>query len=300
MRGLSLLAAVAIPATLALAACSPGATGPTFPAGSVCASTASSNAGDLLATICTNGKIRVVTDPAYPPQSEQKPDGTMQGFDVDVANEIAKRLGVTVDFQPTTNFDLVVAGGWAGRWDISVGSVTVTTERKDKLDFTQPYYFTPAQMGVVTDSGITTLDGLAGKTVCVGNQTTYLFWLQGTLQLGDGSAVAPLPAGIKSTTFDTDTQCADAVKSGRRDFEGWLTASETLVAAIAEGAPFTAVGDPVFYEPLAIAMDKSGAAHAKLLSEIDKIIGDMHTDGTLTTLSKKWYDGRDLTTRAGG
>jgi polar amino acid transport system substrate-binding protein len=299
MRGLSFLAAVAFPAGLALAACNTGSSGPTFPAGSVCASTASTNSGDLLGTICTKGKIVVVTDPAYPPQSKQNPDGSMEGFDVDVANEVAKRLGVTVDYQPTTNFDLVVAGGWAGRWDLSVGSVTVTTERKDKLDFTQPYYFTPAQMGVVTDTGITSLDGLAGKTVCVGNQTTYLFWLQGTLQLGDGSAVTPLPAGIKSTTFETDTQCADAVKSGRRDFEGWLTASETLVAAIAAGAPFTPVGDPVFFEPLAIGLDKSGAVHAKLLAEIDKIIGAMHTDGTLTAFSKKWYQGRDLSVRAG-
>jgi polar amino acid transport system substrate-binding protein len=255
--------------------------------------------GDLLDTIKTAGKIKVVTDPAYPPQSEQLPDGTMQGFDVDVANEIAKRLGVTVDFQPTTNFDLVVAGSWAGRWDMSVGSVTVTEERKAKLDFTPPYYFTPAQMGVVTDTGITTLDGLAGKTVCVGNQTTYLFWLQGTLKLGDNSAQANLPAGIKSTTFDTDTQCADAVKSGRRDFEGWLTASETLTAAIAEGAPFTPVGSPVYYEPLAIATDKAGPTHSKFQAELDKIIADMHTDGTLSTLSKKWYEGRDLTVRAG-
>ena len=254
---------------------------------------------DLLDTIKAAGKIRVVTDPAYPPQSEQLADGSLEGFDIDVASEIAKRLGVTADFQPTTNFDLVQAGGWAGRWDISVGSVTITEERKANLDFTQPYYYTPAQMGVVTDSGITTLDGLAGKTVCVGNGTTYMFWLQGSLALGDGSALAPVPAGAKVTTFATDTQCADAVKSGRRDFEGWLTASETLVAAIAEDAPFTPVGDPVFYEPLAIAMDKKGAPRAKLLTELDRIVAAMHSDGTLSTLSKKWYDGRDLTVRAG-
>lgn len=252
---------------------------------------------DLYDTVKSKGKLVVVTDPAYPPQSQQMSDGTMQGFDVDVANEVAKRLGVTTEFSPTTNFDLVVAGGWAGRWDMSAGSVTITEERKGKLDFTPPYYYTPAQMGVVTDSGITSLDGLAGKTVCVGNQTTYLFWLQGTLKLGDGSAQAPLPAGIKSTTFDTDTQCADAIKSGRRDFEAWLTASETLTAAIAAGAPFTPIGDPVYYEPLALALDKSGPPHAKLLDEISKIITAMHSDGTLTTLSKKWYDGRDLTTK---
>ena len=256
------------------------------------------NPNDLLAQIKQNGVIRVSTDPAYPPQSEQLPDGTFQGFDIDVANEIGRRLGVTVQFE-TPNFDLVQAGGWAGRWDISVGSITVTEERKANLSFTQPYYFTPAQLAAVTDSGITTIDGFAGQTICVGSQTTYLFWLQGTLQLGDGSATAPVPQGAQATTFDTDTQCADAIKAGRRDFEGWLTASETLVAAIAAGAPFTPVGDPVFYEPLAVAVDKQGPVHAELLAELERIVAAMHADGTLTQLSQKWYDGRDLTTRTG-
>ena len=253
---------------------------------------------DLLTQIRQNGVMRVSTDPAYPPQSEQLPDGTFQGFDIDVANEIGRRLGVTVQFE-TPSFDLVQAGGWAGRWDVSVGSITVTEARKANLGFTQPYYYTPAQLAAVTDSGITTIDGFAGKTICVGAQTTYLFWLQGTLELGDGSSAAPVPEGAQATTFETDTQCADAVKSGRRDFEGWLTASETLVAAIEEGAPFTPVGDPVFYEPLAVAVDKQGPPHEQLLAELERIVGEMHADGTLTQLSEKWYEGRDLTKRAG-
>ena len=146
------------------------------------------------------------------------------------ANEVAKRLGVTTDFQPTTNFDLVVAGGWAGRWDMSAGSVTITEERKGKLDFTPPYYYTPAQMGVVTDSGITSLDGLAGKTVCVGEQTTYLVLAAGHAQARRWPAQAPLPAGIEARLVRHDTQCADAIKAGRREFEGWLTRQTTLTA----------------------------------------------------------------------
>ena len=252
---------------------------------------------DLLDTIKQRGVMKVSTDPAYPPQSEQLPDGTFQGFDIDVANEIGRRLGVTVQFE-TPNFDLVQAGSWAGRWDVSVGSITVTESRKENLAFTQPYYYPPAQLAAVTDSGITTIDGFADKTICVGAETTYLFWLQGTLALGDGSGSAPLPSGVKATTFDTDTQCADSVKSGRRDFEGWLTASETLVAAIAEGAPFTPVGDPVFYEPLAVAVDKMGPPHEKLAAELERIVAEMHADGTLTRLSQKWYEGRDLTKKA--
>jgi polar amino acid transport system substrate-binding protein len=245
--------------------------------------------------VCDAGKLRVATDPAYPPQSQLLPDGTFEGFDIDVANEIGKRLGVTVEFE-TPDFAEVVAGGWADRFDVSVGSVTITTERQAVLDFTKPYYFTPAQMGATTASGITTLDGLAGKTVCVGESTTYQFWLEGTLNLaGDVPAPAAVPAGAKVTTFSTDTECADAIASGRTDFEGWLTSSTTLAAAIKAGAAFVDVGDPVFYEALAIAMDKSAEAHDDLLAEIDRIVQEMHDDGTLTTFSKKWFEGLDLT-----
>lgn len=269
------MAAMLLAAVLLVAGC--GAAGPV----------------DLLTTIKQNGVIRISTDPAYPPQSAQLPDGTFEGFDIDVANEIGRRLGVRVQFE-TPTFDLVQAGGWAGRWDASVGSITITVDRKAHLDFTQPYYFTPAQLAAVSDSGITTMDGFAGKVICVGAQTTYLFWLQGTLQLGDGSASAPVPTGATATTFDTDTQCADAIKAGRREFQGWLTASETLVAAIGEDAPFTPVGDPVFYEPLGVAVDKDGPTHAQLSAELDRIVAAMHADGTLTALSQKWYQGRDL------
>ena len=57
------------------------------------------------------------------------------------------------------------------------------------------------------------------------------------------------------------------------------------------------VGAPVFYEPLAVATDKSGPPHAELQAELDKIIKAMHADGTLSTFSKKWFDGQDLTTK---
>ena len=80
---------------------------------------------DLLARILEEGVIRVATDPAYPPQSELLPDGTFEGFDIDTANLIAEELGVEVEFV-TPNFEEVVPGNWADRWDISVGSVTVT------------------------------------------------------------------------------------------------------------------------------------------------------------------------------
>lgn len=251
---------------------------------------------DMLARIKADGVIRVGTDPNYAPQSFLKPDGTFEGFDIDVANEIAKRLGVTTKFE-TPDFSIVEAGNWADRFDISVGSMTVTETRKGAVDFTEPYYFTPAQMAVISDSGITSLDGLAGKTVCTGAGTTYWQWLKGTLVLGDGSALAPVPAGAIDTTLKTDQDCAQSAQSGRRDFEGWLSSSTTVQAAIDGGAPFVAVGDPVFYEPLAVATDKAAPPHAELQAQLDQIIKDMHADGTLSALSKKWFNGEDLTVK---
>ena len=258
--------------------------------------TTAADPNDLLAKIKAAGVIRVGTDPAYPPQSELKPDGTFEGFDIDTANEIAKRLGVTVKFE-TPDFSVVEAGKWAGRFDISVGSVTITKTRLTNLDFTDPYYFTPAQMTATKASGITTLEGLAGKTVCVGEATTYFQWISGTLALGDGSALAPVPAGMKVTTLKSDADCALSAKSGRKDFEGWLSSSTTVAAALADGSPLIVVGAPVFFEPLAVATDKTGPPHAELQAALDQIIKDMHADGTLSASSKKWFDGQDLTTK---
>jgi len=254
-------------------------------------------AGELLDTIQSNGTIRVSTDANYAPQSFLNDAGEFEGFDIDVSKEIASRLGVEVEFK-TPTFDLVQAGGWNGQWDLSVGSITVTEPRLGVLDFTPPYYFTPAQMAATEASGITTIDGFAGKKICVGAATTYLDWINGDLVLGDGSALAPVPDGVEAVALETDALCAEAIGAGRTDFDGWLSSSTTVAQAIGDGVPIVTVGDPVFYEPLAAATDKSGPTHSALQEKLDQIINDMHDDGTLTSLSEQWYDGIDLTVKA--
>jgi len=254
-------------------------------------------AGELLDTIQSNGTIRVSTDANYAPQSFLNDAGEFEGFDIDVSKEIASRLGVEVEFK-TPTFDLVQAGGWNGQWDLSVGSITVTEPRLGVLDFTPPYYFTPAQMAATEASGITTVDGFAGKKICVGAATTYLDWINGDLVLGDGSALAPVPDGVEAVALETDALCAEAIGAGRTDFDGWLSSSTTVAQAIGDGVPIVTVGDPVFYEPLAAATDKSGPTHSALQEKLDQIINDMHDDGTLTSLSEQWYDGIDLTVKA--
>lgn len=276
---------------------SSGPSSPDPSAGGTACDNLAQGSDDQLARICGAGEIRVSTDPEYPPQSFLDDAGEYVGFDIDVSREIAERLGVEVRFE-APSFRAVVSGSWSDRWDMSVGSVTITPERQDVLDFTQTYYFTPAQLATTEGTGIESIDDFAGVTVCVAEATTYLDWLEGSLVLPDDAGeVTPAPEGITGTTLPTDINCAEAWRSGRRDFDGWLSSSTTVQGAIDGGLPVIAVGDPVFFEPLAVAFDKGVDDNDSLVAAVDAIIGEMHADGTLTALSMQWYDGLDLTTR---
>ena len=159
----------------------------------------------------------------------------------------------TVQFE-IPSFDLVVAGGWNDRWDMSVGSVTITKDRQKVLDFTRPYAYNPAEFAATTASGITTIDGLAGQKICVGAATTYQQWLEGTLVLVDAPQPATPPAGATAFPLETDQVCAQSVQSGRADFTGWLSSADTIDDAIKNGTPMVIVGDPVFYESLGVGV----------------------------------------------
>jgi polar amino acid transport system substrate-binding protein len=223
-------------------------------------------AGDLLGIVQERGTLRISTDADYAPQSFLEPDGSFVGFDIDVGTEIADRLGVAVEFQHV-DWDLITAGSWSERWDISVGSMTILTPRKDILSFTQAYYYTPAYLAASTRSGVKEYSDLPFT----------------------------LPSGAEATTLPTDANCAEAIKAGRTEFDLWISSGTTIDGAIEAGSPMLKIGEPIFIENLAVAIDKSGPPHAALLFEIDKAIGEMHADGTLTELSEKWFDGQDLT-----
>src|SRR5689334_20626326 len=143
---------------------------------------------DALAKVCASGKLRIATDPKYPPQSSfNVQTQTWQGFDVDVATEIAQRLGVQPELQ-AQKWDVITAGSWNARWDVSVGSMTDTIDREKLFYFTPAYYYTPAATAVFQDN--TTIKGpadLAGQTICVGSATTYQQYVQNTLKLGSGA-----------------------------------------------------------------------------------------------------------------
>jgi polar amino acid transport system substrate-binding protein len=281
-----------------------GATGTTGSAGTGACATADTSAGDALAQVCSSGTLRVATDPKYKPQSwYDVQSGEWNGFDVDVAKEIASRLGVDAELQ-AQKWAVITAGSWNDRWDVSVGSMTDTVDREKLFYFTPAYYYTPAAMAVFDDN--TTITGpadLTGKTVCVGVETTYQDYVQGDLVLG--ASAPPFDFQVKGAslqTYDTDTDALDnlALGDGVR-CDAAISAQQTIQAFIDDGGKIKIVGDPLYYEPLSIAFDQNDPTDSKSLSEaVSSIVDDMHADGTLTELSKKWYDGVDWTVQSAG
>jgi polar amino acid transport system substrate-binding protein len=254
---------------------------------------------DLLARIQEEGVIRVSTDPAYPPQSSLNEDtGEFEGFDIDVATEIANRLGVEVEWE-TPTWNSIVSGGWRDRWDMSVGSMTVTEERAEVLYFTPAYYFTPASAAVHEDatySDVTT--DLDGKSVGVCGACSYDFFLQKNLHIQiPGYEFDYVIDDADIRTYDTDTTAIRDLSLGDGvRLDAVISALPTLQEAIDSGEPIKILGDPLFYEPLAVAVDRQAPLDpATLVDEVSQIVDEMHSDGTLTELSMKWYD-EDLTT----
>lgn len=249
---------------------------------------------DLLGQIKSKGVVRVSTDPNYAPQSFVNAGGEFDGFDVDTAKEIARRLGVKLRLV-TPEWDAIVAGNWRGQWDLSVGSMTITPERQQFLLFSPPYYYTPAQFAARADlaNAIPTADDFSGRLVCTGVETTYEKYLKGSLTLV-GESIQKQVSGAKIITLSTESECIQAMQAGNTDIEGVLSAVTVIDDGIKSGAPIVKVSRPVFYEALAVAVDKSAPNSEGLVAAVSKIIEDMHKDGTLTKLSIKWY-GVDLT-----
>ena len=271
-------------------------------------------AGDLLQVVMDRGVLRIATDPAYPPQSELVADAKrlentkcssdehtaneFTGFDIDVAVEIANRLGLEPCFV-TPDWTLITGGNWAGRWDLSIGSMTITPERMQALYFTQPYYTTPAQAFVHQDN--TTYqqpEDLSGKKIGVCAGCTYEFYLEGTLQI-PGETIDYKIKDAEVVGYDTDLSALQdlALGDGVR-LDAVITALPTGTGAIEDGLPLKPLGDPLFFEYLAGAVDKAfDVDPVPLVKKVTEIINEMHGDGTLKELSMKYY-GLDLTSAA--
>ncbi|MEE9447753.1 MAG: transporter substrate-binding domain-containing protein [Arenicellales bacterium] len=251
--------------------------------------TATTQAGEALDRVMSENMLKIATSASWAPQSFLNDNNEMDGFDVDVAREVAKRLGVEAKFV-TPAWDIITAGKWNGRWDVSVGSMTPTESRSRVLSFPAVYYYTPAVVAVHEDSKATTIADLNGKKMGAGTNSTFELYLKKDLTIDAEGAPAfeyKIDAGeIKSyanssAVFD-DLRLGDGTR-----LDGTVDALPAILKAAENNYPFKIIGSPVFYEPLALAIDKGDD---EFNDKLAGIIAAMRSDGTLTALSKKWYD----------
>ena len=251
-------------------------------------------ADNALDRVMKNGVLKVATDANWAPQSFLNDNNEMDGFDVAVAREIATRLGVEVEFV-TPSWDIITAGNWSGRWDMSVGSMTPTVSRAEVLSFPEVYYYTPASIAVHADSPYQNVGDLNGEVVGATTASTFELYLQKDLTI-DAEGVPSFeylvtPGELRSYKDGTaaldDLRLGDGVR-----INAMVGSLPAILAAMESGYPVRVLGEPVFYEPLAVAIDRGDA---EFNNKVAGIVRKMKEDGTLKALSQKWY-GIDYTT----
>lgn len=233
------------------------------------------------------GVLKVATDANWAQQSFINDDNKMDGFDVDVAREIAKRLGVEVEFI-TPSWDIITAGRWNGRWDLSVGSMTPTLSRAKVLAFPGVYYFTPASIAVHKDSPFKTIADLNGKDVGAGTATTFELYLQHDLEIdAEGVPAFEYQLTVENKSYKDSTAAMDDLRLGDGvRLNGMIGSLPAILSAIEANYPLRVLGEPVFYEPLALAID---LGDAEFNDKLAAMLADMKSDGTLSAMSVKWY-----------
>lgn len=224
-----------------------------------------------------SGKIVIASEGAYPPFNYfQGP--TLTGFEIDLADELAKRLGVGVEWRALA-FDALLAGLRQDRWDLVIASFGITEERSKAVTFTDPHYCSGGVI-VAKDPAIKTAKDLAGKTVAVQTGTTYL------------ENVQKLPGLKEVKNFPKDTDARSAVVNGRAD--AWVSDRFVAKAAIeADPGAKLHMGDFVFVERIASAVKKGNAS---LAQAVNKALSEMLADGTYERISRK-YTGEDIRCR---
>ena len=128
-------------------------------------------------------KVRIGVEGAYPPFSWVEPDGTLKGFDIDIALALCKQMGAECELVQQ-DWDGIIPALLARKYDAIVASMSITEERKKKVAFSNKYYSTPAKFVRKKGSGIEiTKEGLKGKAVGVQRATIHDNFITG--EFGD-------------------------------------------------------------------------------------------------------------------
>lgn len=223
-------------------------------------------------TVVKEGQLTVGSDTTYPPFESIGDNGKPEGFDVDIATEIAGRLGLDVNVI-SVKWEGIIPGLKMGDYDMVMSAMTITDERKQEIDFSDPYIDSNQSIAVKKGTtGISSEADLAGKTVGVQVDTT-------------GQFTAEKIAGIKEIRkYDTILLAFTDLELGRIDaimndypVNSYLsnTRGKTEIAAVIKTD-----------EQYGIGIKKG---NTDLLGAINKALADMKADGTYDTIYTKWF-----------
>ncbi|KAF3999114.1 cystine ABC transporter substrate-binding protein [Glaciimonas immobilis] len=236
--------------------------------------TVSAFATDLLDTIKSRGILKVAMEGNYPPFNFKDPKtGQLTGFEVDVANLIAAKLGVKTEFT-TTEWSGILAGLGANKYDVILNQVGITDERKKAFDFSVPYTISSAQLIIRKDEkrNFTSLEDLKGLKLGLGQGTNF-------------EQKAKSVPGIDVKTYPGSPEYLSDLANGRIDaalndslLVGYLLKNTAL--PLKAGAPIGSI------DKIGIPFQKG---NPKFQAALDKAIEDTLKDGSFKKVSIKWF-----------
>jgi polar amino acid transport system substrate-binding protein len=207
------------------------------------------------------------------PWEFQNAEGKFVGFEIDLMNEVGKRLGMEVKF---TNipFQGLFAAVQSGQIDAAVSSITITPKRLQSVSFAQPYYDSDQSLTVKKESGITGLAGMEGKTVGVDTSSTGDMW---TTKHQAETKIATINRyeGLQPAMLD--------LEAGRID--GYISDIPALLYYVKDKPQFAVVERIKTTEQYSVMFAKD----APLASKVNDVITEMKKDGTLAKIHETWF-----------
>lgn len=236
--------------------------------------------GALAATLCLTGtalaqdKYTVALDGTFAPHAMPSLSGGVEGFNVDLANEIGERLGVEMDIV-ATQYSGILPGLAAGTYDFVVAPTTLTEERAASILFSEGYLNTDFQFVVKAGTEqIDTLEGFAGKVISVNKGSAYDSWARERAE----------EIGWTVESYGTNSDAVQAVVSGRAFAN---VAGNTVSAWAAQQNPEIELSY-LFSTGLVWAMPfRKG--DEELRARVENVIECMKTDGTMAAMSERWF-----------
>jgi polar amino acid transport system substrate-binding protein len=220
------------------------------------------------------GVLTVGLDVPYPP-FEFREGGEVVGLDVDLANEIAGRLGLDVEFVDT-DFDTIFTQLAAGRFDVLVSATTITPEREEEVNFTSPYYKAQQTLAVQQGSGITSHEDLGEEHfVAVQRGTTGQIWAEENL----------VPQGVQLRSFVQTPDLYTALEAGQVD--GVINDEPNALQEVPAREGLEIVETIDTGEAYGIAVNP---ANEPLLEAVELTLQELIDDGTYEQIYAKYPD----------